>query len=60
MSYDVIPTVCVCVVVVFAIQAVTIYSVVRLFTTGRTLFERKPDSDRARIIHGETRYGSER
>lgn len=45
MSEDTLRTVCWCVVVLFAIQGITIYSVVRLLATGRPLFERKTEHE---------------
>lgn len=45
MSYDVIPTIVMGVVAVFAIQGVTIYSVTKLLVTGRMLVERRNQQD---------------
>lgn len=51
MSYDIIPTVCVAVVFVFAIQGITIYSVTRLLVTGKPMFEKRSEHERnARIV----------
>lgn len=42
MSYDVIPTLCVAILALFTVQGVTVYAVVKLLVTGRTLIEKRP------------------
>lgn len=44
MSYDLIPSICLTIVALFAIQAAGIYAVVKLVTTGRALADKRIDS----------------
>jgi hypothetical protein len=57
MNYDVIPTICVAFVAVSAINAVAIYSIVKMLVTGRAVIERR-DEHPNRIIHGDSRFHS--
>lgn len=41
MNYDTLPTICAAVVAIFALQSVTVYAVVKLLVTGRTLVEKR-------------------
>lgn len=51
MAYDVIPTVCISIVAVFAVFGVTTYAVVKLLVTGRALVEkREPEEGRRRVV----------
>ena len=50
MNYDVIPTICLCVVAVFAIQGASVYAIVRLLVTGRAIFERQQPQESGRRI----------
>ena len=50
MPYDLVPTLCLAVVALAAIQGATVYAVLRLVLTGRPmLFERKPDAPRDQV-----------
>jgi len=51
MNYDAIPTICACVVAVFAINGITIYAVVKAVVLGRAIAERRADpEDHGRIV----------
>jgi hypothetical protein len=56
MNYDVIPTICVAFVAVTAINAVAVYSIVKMLVTGRAVIERR-DEHPSRIIQ-DSRFHS--
>ena len=49
-AYDVLPTVCLSVVAICAIQGLTVYSVVKMFISGRPVVEKREADTERRVV----------
>ena len=51
MPYDALPTICFSVVAICAIQGLTVYSVVKMFISGRPVVEKRESDTERRIVN---------
>ena len=50
MPYDALPTICFSVVAICAIQAVAVYSIVKILTTGKPVMEKREADTERRVV----------